>query len=98
MKCSKCSQEKENIVGDVCFDCFASDEKEMSRKFKMMTIDMLKNAMEKGPPKPKVELFEESNQDKLKEKLETFFETVNNIISVSYTVFAGRYCVMVVYV
>jgi hypothetical protein len=87
-------------VGGVCFDCIATfDDGQISRLYKMMTVDMLKDAMEKGPSKPiiKVEFFEESNQDILKEKLETFFEIVNNIISINCTVFAGRYHVMVVY-
>jgi hypothetical protein len=101
MKCEKCGQAAENTVGGVCFDCIATfDDGEVTRLYKKMTFDMLKNytptTIEK--PKPiKVEFFESTKMDVLKEKLEEFFEIVNNIISINYAVFAGRYHVMVVY-
>lgn len=46
MKCERCSQEKENTVGGVCFDCFHDmDDKEISRLYKIMTLKMLGDTM-----------------------------------------------------
>jgi hypothetical protein len=98
LKCEKCGQAAENTVGGVCFDCIATfDDGQISRLYKTMTIDMLKDAMEKGQPKPKVEFFESSSRDILKKEVEEFLGTVNKIIFMNHTIFAGRYSVMIVY-
>jgi NMD protein affecting ribosome stability and mRNA decay len=98
LKCEKCGQTAENTVGGVCFDCIATfDDGQISRLYKTMTIDMLKNAMEKGPPKPKVRFFDDATPDVLKEQLEEFLSSVDRIISINYTVSQGWRHVMVVY-
>jgi hypothetical protein len=87
-------------VGGVCFDCIATfDDGQISRLYKTMTFKMLNEAMEKGPPKPKVEFFESAQLDILKSILEEFLSTVTRIISINYAVDnKDIYSVMVVYV
>jgi hypothetical protein len=86
------------MVGGVCFDCFHNmDDKQLTHLITKAYIDTWKNIPTEKKPNPKVEFFESTRPDVLKEQLEEFLSTVDRIISINYTVFEWRYHVMVVY-
>jgi hypothetical protein len=97
-KCSKCGDVYGMGEDGLCLGCRMKSGKPLMppppppewQMSQMMNNNFVK-------PKPKVEFFESTNTDVLKEQLEEFLSRVDRIISINHTVFEWRYHVMVVY-